>query len=202
MFLKKTLAAAILSVGVISAANAAMIRDDYNITIGFSNMTEFTNGQIVNLGVTYDDSQFISVSYNSSGSEYRKFFLNPVVDWGGFAVLFPQYPISGYILNYTYQYTPSFSPSGEFFTLNYHPIRGQADSFYLGFDLNGTYYTNFTYAQNSRFRLFNNIGNISRSSTVIQNTQNAVPEPESLAMMLLGFPMMAWTVRRRKSVIV
>jgi hypothetical protein len=29
---------------------------------------------------------------------------------------------------------------------------------------------------------------------------NAVPEPESLAMMLLGLPMMAWTARRKKSV--
>ena len=31
------------------------------------------------------------------------------------------------------------------------------------------------------------------------HTVSAVPEPETLAMMLLGLPMMAWTVRRRKS---
>jgi hypothetical protein len=38
--------------------------------------------------------------------------------------------------------------------------------------------------------------------SVYSNTPDvsAVPEPETLAMMLLGLPMMAWTVRRRKKV--
>jgi hypothetical protein len=130
------------------------------------------------------------------------------------------------LLNITASYNGvSFNGSGSLSNLYYDPSDSSAiasgwtpnkghvsfdgtDNNFLFIDSNYplTNYSNFIYSISSVHSTHSSqgddyFGDFSQQWYLAEINQQttAVPEPETLAMMLLGLPMMAWTARRRKS---
>jgi hypothetical protein len=202
MFLKKTLAVAILSVGAMSSANANQFEFSYDFGIGYIVTGAFSGTANGNLVTNLSD---ISVSingiaFNGSGSLLKFSFTNPVNftrQTGESVVSF-----DGTANNFGFS---DSSMTNEFFDLT-----ALVGSSKVGFHLKNQYglyssvYNGATNAllNNDVLQKSSNFYNITPIWSLKDITPQivAVPEPESLTMMLLGLPMMVWSIRRRKTV--
>ncbi|MGB4498163.1 MAG: PEP-CTERM sorting domain-containing protein [Methylococcaceae bacterium] len=202
-----------MGLGSISTANATMVRDDYTVGIsntGMANPYGFTTNQRFNFSVTYNNAEFTTETTESST---RKNFLNPIFDLGDLAFLFPASVSSS---------SYSFFSNNEFdvITEGFQYKASNANTFLEGNTAGFTFFRNINAGLHFTFSSYGlptqtDLTPISEPLPPISEplppiiptpllpptiTSTEVPEPETLAMMLLGLPMMAWTVRRRKKV--
>jgi hypothetical protein len=191
MFLKKTLAAAILSVGAISSANAnqfefSYIWGVYGLVTGSFFGTQ--NGNLVtnlsDISVNFTDNMAGVAGTPYDGSYSGTSFFSRGIRRGTEAILSFDGTNQNFVFsNYDTANIVNTIPSGyQSFSMDFSPYIGAG-----------------TYGKSNVGQYF--IPSNWHLAEVIQSTTPVlVPEPESLAMMLLGLPMMAWAVRRRKSV--
>jgi hypothetical protein len=175
-----------VGLGSISTANATMVRDDYTATIGhIRNVSGFTSGEQLNFSVTYDNANFTTTNFPNG---YSNDFLNPIFDLGSFTSLFPSIDYS------VYQFV-SFTENGRLYEGLQLEVGGSDGHFRASEYDNGMYV-------NDNTRSFIELSQLSRTQTDLTPappTNNAVPEPESIALMGLGFLGMA-AMRRKKAV--
>jgi hypothetical protein len=180
-----------VSLGSISVANASMVKDTFSATINSSNVSGFTAGQAVNFSVTYDNASFSDVTFSNG---YERTFLNPLFDFGSFASLFSTTATKSYsFLSSVFgeKFQASISEGGRELQVSSDIVMSYSSGF-------GPFSTNIytgtpTYSQTAILPPV-------PPTQIPDVTPTDVPEPETLAMMLLGLPMMAWTARRRKKV--
>jgi hypothetical protein len=177
--LAKAIFCAAVGLGSISTANATMVRDDYTATA-----SGFTSGQ-VNFSVTYDNANFTTTNFSNG---YSNDFLNPIFDLGSFTSLFPS-------INYSNYKFMSFTDNGRLYEGLRLEVSGSGGHF------GASEYDNSRYL-NMDTMSFIPLSQLSRTQTdltAVPPTNNAVPEPESIALMGLGFLGMAAS-RRKKAV--
>ncbi len=165
-------------------ANAATFQYSFDFGNGdvVSGMFDGTaNGNLVT-GLSNISASYNGVAFNGSGSLF-------VYSYGTYSDYYRLSPGTGYA---------SFDgTNNNFLFFNLDVTKAfpavPANFFYSSLNLSES---KVSTSQGSS-SILNNYGNFGQYWNLTQ--VNPVPEPETLAMMLLGLPMIAWTVRRRKS---